>query len=221
MTPGEKTRWFPNSVVQRALRDDERHFVQALTAMLEEERPAQLDPANTVLTSEGNTTFIPVLPHSVLGGLSVFAWYTPKDVQICWAEIGDLTYHDDLDMSRTVAQLSERRESELIKSAVAAIREQLHQCIEILEVRSSPEANSAERRFRLKGDQVAIGSFPSWFSRFRRKEHVTVVSETSFADASSPVFLGRPQIDKWIDGLKRDEESNITIEPTNHSRGRE
>lgn len=127
--------WLLRDYTARSLAPLESLWVTKLRASLQELRPDQIDPDETAVTAEGEGCLICLLPHRSLGGLSIVVtlveqklWFrrAPTKLFVSWAQIGDLTYHDDLDLAvgTTVVALAEPLESSL-EEALAAVREEL------------------------------------------------------------------------------------------------
>lgn len=68
-------------------------------------RPANVDEAAITRTGEGPDVSIILVPHRALGGLAVGLWADAKGVQLFWAKVGDLSYHDDIDLGITIGEL--------------------------------------------------------------------------------------------------------------------
>lgn len=68
-------------------------------------RPADVDEASITRTGEGPDVSIILVPHRALGGLALGLWANAKGIQLFWANVGDLSYHDDIDLGITVVEL--------------------------------------------------------------------------------------------------------------------
>lgn len=59
-------------------------------------------PEETFITGEGDDVAILVIPHHYLGGTSLVVTSTPVGIDVCWAAVTDLSYHDQIDLGHTV-----------------------------------------------------------------------------------------------------------------------
>ena len=57
------------------------------------------------LTGEGPELEIVIVPHRDLGGISLVAWTDQHGARLLWANVGDLSWHDDLDLGVVVARI--------------------------------------------------------------------------------------------------------------------
>ena len=73
--------------------------------VLEQGRPENLDPAATTVTNEGPDVEIVILAHRDLGGVSLVARTDKRGARLSWANVSDLTYHDDLDLGVVVERI--------------------------------------------------------------------------------------------------------------------
>jgi hypothetical protein len=73
--------------------------------VLEQEQPENVDPAGTTLTGEGPEVEIVIVPHRDLGGISLVAWTDQHGARLMWANVGDLSWHDDLDLGVVVTRI--------------------------------------------------------------------------------------------------------------------
>jgi len=80
-------------------------LTQLVGRALEQEQPENVDPAGTTLTGEGPEVEIVIVPHRDLGGISLVAWTDQYDARLLWANVGDLSTHDDLDLGVVVARI--------------------------------------------------------------------------------------------------------------------
>lgn len=118
--------WFHRNYVGRSLSDREQRFVTALSRMLDEVRPAQLDRNESSMTSEGQD-LITLLPHRALGGVSIVASFVGRSALVQWAQVHDLRrWHDDLDAGVTAVSLRSWWRPIDAEAVVAAVRGQLN-----------------------------------------------------------------------------------------------
>jgi hypothetical protein len=134
--------WFGADFTHRELSVEERDFVKALSAMLDRVRYLQVAPSNTNLTAEGRDCLIVVIPHSLLAGLSIVVWHSMEMLSVSWAQISDLSTHDNLDLGHRVGRFVKKDPVEAwYRNAVRCVEVQLHRPID-LEV--SCDGGSAE-----------------------------------------------------------------------------
>jgi hypothetical protein len=152
--------WFSADFTLRELSVDERDLVRALAAMLDRVRPSQVAPANTNLTAEGPDCLIAIIPHSLLAGLSIVVWEDLKALSVSWAQIGDLSWHDDLDLGHWVERFRKRDSVETWhREAVRCVEEQLHRPIDLEVSRSAGTAEPyAEFFLSAKEKRIRIGA---------------------------------------------------------------
>lgn len=74
-----------------------------VSAVFQRVRPENIDPAGMTVTSEGPEVEIVIVPHRDLDGVSLIAWTDQRSARLLWAHVGDLSYHDDLDLGVVVA----------------------------------------------------------------------------------------------------------------------
>jgi hypothetical protein len=73
-------------------------LVRATRGLLVRDVPAQVLADETVVTGEGPTVCILIIPHHWLGGTSLVLWSDAARVRILWALITSLSTHDDIDL---------------------------------------------------------------------------------------------------------------------------
>jgi hypothetical protein len=78
---------------------------ELVESVLEEKRPANLDPTGPIVTGEGPKVETVILPHRDLDGLSLVAWTDDRSARLLWAYVGDLSTHDDLDLGVVVERI--------------------------------------------------------------------------------------------------------------------
>ncbi len=89
--------WFERDHTGRGLSGAERQFLAALTALLTEARPPQIEERETALAAE-NDCLIALMPHRALGGIAIVVWSLEDRAEVTWAQVGGLGYtHDSLD----------------------------------------------------------------------------------------------------------------------------
>lgn len=75
-------------------------------AVVDQVRPENIDPAATTVASEGPEVEIVIVAHRDLGGVSLVAWTDTRGARLLWADVGDLSRHDDLDLGVVVESIS-------------------------------------------------------------------------------------------------------------------
>jgi hypothetical protein len=96
--------WFPDAG-DNATHRLHAPFLRALRSVLDELRPLQLRPSDTVTTGEGPEVCIAIMPHVALGGISLVGWSDERHVGLEWASVTDLSYHDEIDLGVQVARV--------------------------------------------------------------------------------------------------------------------
>jgi hypothetical protein len=74
-------------------------------AVIESVRPENVDHQGTTVTGEGPEVEIVIVPHRALSGVSLVAWTDGRKARLLWAQVGDLSTHDDLDLGVVVASI--------------------------------------------------------------------------------------------------------------------
>jgi hypothetical protein len=75
-------------------------------AVVDQVRPENIDPAAITVTSEGPEVEIVILAHRDLDGVSLVAWTDRRGARLLWAQVSDLSTHDDLDLGVVVESIS-------------------------------------------------------------------------------------------------------------------
>jgi hypothetical protein len=75
-------------------------------AVIEQRRPQNVDPGTMFETNEGPEVEIVIVPHRDLGGVSLVAWTDRRRARLLWANVGDLSTHDDLDLGVVVEEIA-------------------------------------------------------------------------------------------------------------------
>lgn len=81
------------------------HALELLDQVLKLEPPANLDLGSVTVTGEGPAEGIVLIPHRDLGGYSLTMWFSDESMDIGWASVIDLEYHDELDLGKVVTGL--------------------------------------------------------------------------------------------------------------------
>ena len=195
--------WFGADFTRRELSIPERDFMKALSAMLDRVRPPQVAPANTNLTAEGRDCLIAIIPHSLLAGVSIVVWQDLEALSVCWAQIGDLSWHDDLDLGHRVGLFVKKAPVEVWhEEAVRCVEEQLHRPIELRVIRTSGTsepfvefflADAEGKRLRLgaAGKRAPL-SFRILAVDSHAEHHVV-----RFTDSDPPVLVHPVDIAAW------------------------
>ena len=98
--------------------------------LLEAGQPANIDRGSVTLTGEGPEEGILLVPHRDLGGYSLVLWFSNDGLDVLWASVIDLEYHDELDMGEVVASF--KGDGWLVDDAVkSAIQSELMRPIRV------------------------------------------------------------------------------------------
>lgn len=73
--------------------------------ILDELRPENVDTSAIVFTGEGDRVEIIIVPHRDLGGVALVVWTDENSTHLEWADVGDLSTHDDLDLGVFVERI--------------------------------------------------------------------------------------------------------------------
>jgi hypothetical protein len=71
-------------------------------AVVQRVRPENVDAAGMTVSGEGPEVEIVILPHRDLDGVSLVVMTDRRSARLLWAHVGDLSYHDDLDLGVVV-----------------------------------------------------------------------------------------------------------------------
>jgi hypothetical protein len=195
--------WFSADFSGRELSAPERDFIKALSAMLDRVRPPQVAPANTNLTAEGHGCLIAIIPHSLLAGVSIVVWQDLEGFSVCWAQIGDLSYHDDLDLGHCVGRFVKKVPVEVWHGeTVRCVEEQLHRPIELRVSRTCGTSQPYVEFFLTDGEgkRLRLGadgkrtSLPLRFLAVDSDEEHHVVR---FTDSDTPPHVHPVDIAAW------------------------
>ena len=74
--------------------------------VLQDERPENVDASATTVTNEGPEVEIVIVAHRDLDGLSLVAITDKRGARVLWAQVRDLSYHDDLDLGVVTERIS-------------------------------------------------------------------------------------------------------------------
>jgi len=192
-------RWFEQIHVGRSLSERERQFVGMLTDMLEEVRPAQIEPAETSLAAEGKD-LITLLPHRVLGGVSIVVNFVGPSTYIQWAQIWNLSrYHDDLDQCVLAAEFLAVWRPSPPEAVVAAVRGQLEAPIYLQRVDSTLVSVSVrDKRAVIRPcGQLPLGNDPVVSPPLSEFTH----AEVRMTDRTPPPVTVPSNARRWFDPL--------------------
>jgi hypothetical protein len=81
-------------------------LAELVGTVLEQAGPENIDPKGPVVTGEGPEVEIVIIAHRDLGGVSMVAWSDTHDARLVWANVGDLSTHDDLDLGVVVERIA-------------------------------------------------------------------------------------------------------------------
>jgi hypothetical protein len=76
----------------------------AVMGVLGELRAENVDLDAVIVTGEGPQVEIILVPHRDLGGVALIVWTNESSTQLSWAQVRDLSTHDDLDLGVAVAR---------------------------------------------------------------------------------------------------------------------
>jgi hypothetical protein len=82
-------------------------LAELVHAVLDQVRPQNIDHGGTTVTGEGPEVEIVIVPHRDLDGVSLVAWTDGRNARLLWAQVGDLSTHDDLDLGVVVESIPE------------------------------------------------------------------------------------------------------------------
>jgi hypothetical protein len=157
--------------------------------MLDEIRPAQLDPNESAITSEGRD-LIALLPHRALGGISIVASFVGRSAVVGWAQVCDLSvWHDDLDSGVVAVSLNSFWRPIDPERVVDAVRGQLDAAIRVSRIddrRLTLAVRDRRGVFRAVGELLIEASIGILADRT-----VVAESEIRMTDVSPPPF-GQP-----------------------------
>ena len=97
MTYLNKSKWFSKNF-DRPIYEYEQELFAEVIKILDKESPEQVNPDDTIITGEGPEVLILIIPHKCLDGLSLVIWYEESHVSLRWCHLGNLKYHDDIDL---------------------------------------------------------------------------------------------------------------------------
>lgn len=75
-------------------------------SVIEQARPENIEPADITVTQEGPDVEIVIVPHRDLGGVSLVARTDLRGARLLWAQVHDLSTHDDLDLGVVVESIA-------------------------------------------------------------------------------------------------------------------
>jgi hypothetical protein len=146
-----------------------------------------VNPAETFITGEGVDVCILIIPHRWLGGVSLVVRSFPPGIDLLWAAVVDLSYHDQLDLGYVVARWRTTEGTRLVELK-ARLTEELSRQIEWRQIYRGASAtprritailNDAGKRVKLDVlHQVSLLPFP------RR----TVMEKTGLDASQPPAF---------------------------------
>jgi hypothetical protein len=81
-------------------------LLELVGTVLTQARPENIDPKGPIVTGEGAAVDIVIIAHRDLGGVSMVVWTDTRDARVLWANVGDLSTHDDLDLGVVVERIA-------------------------------------------------------------------------------------------------------------------
>lgn len=155
--------------------------------VVDEVRPANIDPAAITVTDEGPESEIVVVPHRDLDGISLVAWADPKGARLLWAHVGDLSRHDDLDLGVVVESMSYHLDWQArLRDAIAA---ELKRAIWLRSRTGWFQSPRVECSILVGGKERGVGVI-----RLRRDQGGTTEGTTYLASGPRPWFSVPPKI---------------------------
>lgn len=100
-----------------------------LGQVLDVEQPTNVDRSSVTVTGEGPEVGIILVPHQDLAGFSLVLLFDPGHMDLLWAGVTDLKYHDDIDLGRRATRLDGPNwgGDEAVKAALSAeLRRTIH-----------------------------------------------------------------------------------------------
>ncbi len=118
--------WSGRDHTGRQLSDVERGFLAALSALLSEVAPNQIEEGETALAAERTICLIALMPHRALGGVAIVVWLFADRAEVTWAQVAGLAHtHDALDLGVSVARFSLDPARPVFGPLLECIRDQL------------------------------------------------------------------------------------------------
>jgi hypothetical protein len=81
------------------------NLAELVGSALAQGRSENVDRTGITVTGEGPEVEIVIVPHRDLGGVSLVAWTDERGVRLVWADVGDLSTHDGLDLGLVVERI--------------------------------------------------------------------------------------------------------------------
>jgi hypothetical protein len=172
-------------------------LIASVRHVLDMRSPQMVDPAETFITGEGVDVCLLVIPHRWLGGVSLIVRSDPPEIDLLWAGVTDLSYHDQLDLGYVVGRWPAAPETPLAVLE-AKLAEELSRRIEWKQTYRGP--SPTPRRITavldLDGRRVTVNvlrGLSLW--PFPRRD---VVEQTSLDSSEPPAFRLPVPIDKLL-----------------------
>jgi hypothetical protein len=74
------------------------NVVSIVQATINRLAPLNVDRDAITVTGEGAAVKLVLVPHRDLGGTALVIWADRRGIELRWAQVGDLSYHDDIDL---------------------------------------------------------------------------------------------------------------------------
>ena len=195
--------WFARDRTGRPLTERERAFLAALVDLLSEMQPAQVDAGETVLTAEGDSCLVLLIPHRALGGIAIVIWLTANEGAVTVAQVGGLDItHDSLDLGVWVSTTELDPSRPNFAPLLERVQEQLFAPLTV-RLYASNQATVSVRDSRGILRRVGrLGRPHRWFDRLVRHD-ATSEAQIRFVDPSPPPITEPSGVDEWF-GTSRD-----------------
>ena len=190
--------WFARVHSGRGLSEKEREFMAALVDLVTRLAAPQVDENETALTAERSHCLIVLMPHRVLGGISIVVWLFAERVEVTWAQVADLDRtHDSLDLGVCVGQFRFDPDTPDFGPALDCIRRQFAAPL-TMQVFDGARAVVSVRDNRGVLRRVGqIGARLGWADLFRRGR-LTQETTIRLVDSVAPPVTEPSGVHEWF-----------------------
>ena len=162
-------------------------LTELVSSVLGSVRSENVDPTGPTVTNEGPDVEIVIVPHRDLGGVSMVAWVDKRSARLLWANVANLSTHDDLDLGVVIERIAlEGDWRSRLREAIAA---ELNRPIE-LRTRRGLLGARVECWIVADGKEKRIGVLRPSSARVGPEPDIT----TSLAGGPRPPFSFPPRI---------------------------
>lgn len=131
--------------------------IRAVDNVLDQGEATNVNVDEIIVTGERGAVCIVIVPHHLLGGVSLVAWSDDRGVQLSWGLITTLRRHDDIDTTVRVSPFIAPGDTEATVNALAAEFER--------PIRVQMEARRLQKPVLTcsidnDGEQVIVGRLP-------------------------------------------------------------